>query len=83
MEDWLKYVKPDHPWNFFTGKSLPHSFLNDGKNRKELVDAIGKELNVMKLEDWYNVTCIQTHARGCAYHSLTFPSSSCLRSLPF
>ncbi len=43
-------ISIDKMWN-----ELPQSYWNDVKNRKELLDRIGKRIGIRTFEDWYHV----------------------------
>ena len=50
-----KYV-PEYPWIPWKFRRIPPNFWNDLSNQRKFLESIAKDLNVNKIEDWYNVT---------------------------
>jgi hypothetical protein len=52
----LSTVYPEYkwlPWKFVKTKN---NFTKEQSNHKELVDDLGKQLNIKELSDWYKIT---------------------------
>lgn len=54
----LKTLYPCHPWHFWKFTTVPQGFWEDVKNQQKCLAAIGKELRVESLNDWYACTTL-------------------------
>jgi hypothetical protein len=52
-------VYPNISWKPWKFAQVPEGFWNDAKNLRHFFDDIAKQLNILKHEDWYNVTANQ------------------------
>jgi hypothetical protein len=61
----MKSTFPDHEWVPWRFKR--HRAWGDMKNRRSFFDSIAKDLNVQKLEDWYQVDKNEVSKLGGGY----------------
>ena len=52
----LKAVYAEHNWLPWKFKKNSNHFWSDMKNRRNFMDAVGKELGIKEMSDWYKIT---------------------------
>jgi hypothetical protein len=52
----LRNLYPEHNWDPLKFARVPHSYWNDEVHQRERLDAVGRELGVKELNDWYKFT---------------------------
>ena len=46
---------PDHDWKLWKFSRVSVDYWKDINNQREYMDSLAKELNITKMDDWYNV----------------------------
>jgi hypothetical protein len=52
----LYNVYPDYDWLTWKFDNCPRNYWDDVKNQRNFMDWVGKQLNIIKMSDWYNIT---------------------------
>lgn len=60
----LASLYPEHNWKPWKFTQVPAGHWDDTANQRDFFASVGSELGVKELDDWYNVTATQLHARG-------------------
>jgi hypothetical protein len=73
----LKKVYPDYPWVSWKFDKTPTHALDSTSVQREMIQTIGKELTIEKLDDWYKYSSLDVMLRGGRpvlrrYHSSLF-----------
>eukprot|EP01118_Nematostelium_gracile_P002202 TRINITY_DN12432_c0_g1_i1.p1 TRINITY_DN12432_c0_g1~~TRINITY_DN12432_c0_g1_i1.p1 ORF type:complete len:374 (-),score=47.94 TRINITY_DN12432_c0_g1_i1:428-1549(-) len=76
-------VLTEHEWNLHKFSSRPRRMLHDIKSQRDFLDQKAKELKIMKMEDWYNITRAQFCEKGVggllsSYHNSRSKMITCI-----
>jgi hypothetical protein len=55
---------PEHSWDLFKFKALPHGYWKEKANQQSFLETIGKKLGVQHLDDWRNISRQQALDHG-------------------
>lgn len=54
----------DHEWDMEKFAKMPKGYYMNEKLQRDMMDRLGKELNIKEMEDWYHVTKPQIYEKG-------------------
>jgi hypothetical protein len=71
----LKKLFPEHDWKDEKFAKLPQSYWKNENNQRKILEKIGRELGVRKLDDWYKISFQQFHKKKSAFVNLYYKGS--------